>query len=80
MSSPGAAAVPGTVEVHGDRATLRFERHLRHEPECVWAALTDPAALREWLLTEATIERRVGGRVEMVTGPARVASSGRVLA
>ncbi|MFI7488592.1 SRPBCC family protein [Micromonospora echinaurantiaca] len=29
-------------------ATLVFVRDLRHPPEAVWAALTDPARLREW--------------------------------
>lgn len=33
----------------GDRWTLTFVRDLRHPPEKVWAALTDPAQLREWL-------------------------------
>jgi uncharacterized protein YndB with AHSA1/START domain len=32
----------------GDRWTLVFVRDLRHPPEKVWAALTDPAQLREW--------------------------------
>ena len=32
----------------GDRWTLGFVRELRHPPEKVWAALTDPAQLREW--------------------------------
>jgi uncharacterized protein YndB with AHSA1/START domain len=31
-----------------DRWTLVFVRDLRHPPEKVWAALTDPAQLREW--------------------------------
>jgi uncharacterized protein YndB with AHSA1/START domain len=31
-----------------DRSTLAFVRNLRHSPEKVWAALTDPAQLREW--------------------------------
>jgi len=32
----------------GDRWTLVFVRVLRHSPDKVWAALTDPAQLREW--------------------------------
>jgi uncharacterized protein YndB with AHSA1/START domain len=31
-----------------DRWTLIFVRDLRHPPEKVWAALTEPAQLREW--------------------------------
>jgi uncharacterized protein YndB with AHSA1/START domain len=32
----------------GDRWTLVFVRDLRHPPEKVWAALTEPARLAEW--------------------------------
>jgi uncharacterized protein YndB with AHSA1/START domain len=32
----------------GDRATLTFVREVRHAPERVWAALTDPAQLPQW--------------------------------
>jgi len=44
---PGAAA-GATVRKEGERWTLVVERELRHTPEKVWAALTDPAQLREW--------------------------------
>ncbi|MEH0985282.1 SRPBCC family protein [Micromonospora sp. CPCC 205556] len=37
-----------TAEADGDRWALLFVRELRHTPERVWAALTDPARLREW--------------------------------
>lgn len=32
----------------GDQWTLVFVRNLRHSPERVWAALTEPAQLAEW--------------------------------
>jgi uncharacterized protein YndB with AHSA1/START domain len=32
----------------GGRWTLVFVRDLRHPPDTVWAALTDPTQLREW--------------------------------
>jgi uncharacterized protein YndB with AHSA1/START domain len=32
----------------GDKWTLILTRELRHSPEKVWEALTDPAHLREW--------------------------------
>jgi uncharacterized protein YndB with AHSA1/START domain len=32
----------------GDQPTLVFVRHLRHDPERVWEALTDPEQLKEW--------------------------------
>ncbi|GAA3847682.1 hypothetical protein [Amycolatopsis tucumanensis] len=31
------------------RATLVFERHLKHLPEKVWRALTEPGELAAWL-------------------------------
>ena len=36
------------VEKGGDKWTLILVRELRHPPEKVWEALTDPAQLREW--------------------------------
>ncbi|MGE3285425.1 MAG: SRPBCC domain-containing protein [Pseudonocardia sp.] len=38
----------GLVETTPDGPRLRFERHLAHPVERVWAALTDPARLRDW--------------------------------
>jgi uncharacterized protein YndB with AHSA1/START domain len=43
----------------GDRWTLVFVRDLRHSPEKVWAALTEPARLREW--SPYTADRDLGG-------------------
>jgi uncharacterized protein YndB with AHSA1/START domain len=41
---------PAEVECHaaGDRWTLTFVRDLRHPPDRVWAALTEPDQLRDW--------------------------------
>lgn len=41
---------PGEADVRpeGGRWTLVFVRELRHPPQQVWSALTDPAQLREW--------------------------------
>ena len=36
------------VEKGGDKWTLILVRELRHSPEKVWQALTDPVQLREW--------------------------------
>jgi len=36
------------VEKHGEKWTLILVRELKHAPEKVWQALTDPAHLREW--------------------------------
>lgn len=40
--------------------TLEFEFDLRHAPEKVWRALTDPVLLREWLLPVTGLELQVG--------------------
>jgi uncharacterized protein YndB with AHSA1/START domain len=45
--SPGPAR-EAQVRKDGDRWTLILVRELRHSPEKVWQALTDPAHLREW--------------------------------
>jgi hypothetical protein len=39
---------PEGVQTENDKWTLILVRELRHSPEKVWQALTDPAHLREW--------------------------------
>jgi uncharacterized protein YndB with AHSA1/START domain len=70
----------GTAVRHGEHATLTFERSYRHAPERVWAAISTPEGLREWLLcSSALIEPRVGGRIELVSGVAAYHSTGTIL-
>jgi uncharacterized protein YndB with AHSA1/START domain len=45
--TPGPAS-EAQVRKGGDKWTLILVRELRHSPEKVWQALTDPAQLREW--------------------------------
>jgi Polyketide cyclase / dehydrase and lipid transport len=45
--TPGPAS-QARVRKDGDKWTLILVRELRHPPEKVWQALTDPAHLREW--------------------------------
>jgi uncharacterized protein YndB with AHSA1/START domain len=52
----------GTVISDGDTRTVRFERRLGFPPADVWAALTEPEQLGDWLAT-ATVDLRVGGHV-----------------
>jgi uncharacterized protein YndB with AHSA1/START domain len=73
------ASAPGEIEGEGQLVTLVFRRVFHHRPDVVWEAITDPEQLRVWFLTEATIDGRKGGRVEFVTGPTKVHSSGRIL-
>ena len=46
--TPGPASGAQVVKQDGDKWTLILVRELRHSPEKVWQALTDPAHLREW--------------------------------
>ena len=45
--TPGPAS-GAQVRKEGEKWTLILVRELRHSPEKVWLALTDPAELREW--------------------------------
>src|SRR5438046_6706507 len=45
--TPGPAS-GAQVRKDGEKWTLILVRQLRHSPEKVWQALTDPAQLREW--------------------------------
>jgi uncharacterized protein YndB with AHSA1/START domain len=45
--APGPANL-ARVQKDGDKWTLILVRELRHSPEKIWQALTDPAHLREW--------------------------------
>lgn len=45
--TPGPA-IGAQVRKDGERWTLVLARELRHAPDRVWQALTDPAELREW--------------------------------
>lgn len=69
----------GSVTIDGDHATLAYQRTLRHAPERVWAALTDPAELKKWFMTAATIDGRPNGSVQMVSGPAAFQWTGKIL-
>ena len=57
-------ADPGTFERDGDRTDLRFERHYPRPIETVWAALTEPARLADWI-GPALVEPHVRGRYEL---------------
>jgi len=45
---PGPASGAQIRKKEGEKWTLILVRELRHPPEKVWEALTDPAQLREW--------------------------------
>ena len=45
--APGPANI-AHIQKDGEKWTLVLVRELRHSPEKVWQAITDPAHLREW--------------------------------
>jgi uncharacterized protein YndB with AHSA1/START domain len=47
LYTPGPAS-GAEIRKDGEKWTLVLVRELRHPPETVWTALTDPAHLREW--------------------------------
>ena len=56
------------VEKDGDKWTLVLTRELRHSPDKVWQALTDPAQLREWSPFDADGNLgKVGSTVHLTT-------------
>jgi len=48
MYEPGPANLARAVKDGEQKWTLILVREMRHSPEKVWEALTDPAQLREW--------------------------------
>jgi hypothetical protein len=74
--APGPAG-GAQVRKDGEKWTLILVRELRHSPERVWQALTDPAHLREWAPFEADGSLgTVGATVKLTwVGTARVSET-----
>jgi uncharacterized protein YndB with AHSA1/START domain len=65
MPGPASGA---QVRKDGEKWALILVRELRHAPEKVWQALTDPAHLREWAPFDADGSLgRVGSTVKLTT-------------
>ena len=65
--TPGPAS-GAQVRKDGEKWTLILVRELRHSPEKVWQALTDPAHLREWAPFDADGSLgTVGSTVKLTT-------------
>ncbi len=63
---PGTAS-GAEVRKDGEHWTLVIVRELRHAPENVWKALTDPASLREWAPFDANQNLGTVGPVKLST-------------
>jgi uncharacterized protein YndB with AHSA1/START domain len=64
--APGAAA-GAEVRKEGDTWTLVLVRDLRHPPEKVWTALTEPEHLREWAPYDSDRSLGVVGTARLTT-------------
>ena len=64
--APGAA-FGAEARKDGERWTLVLVRELRHPPQMVWQALTDPAQLREWAPFDADRNLGTTGAVKLST-------------
>jgi uncharacterized protein YndB with AHSA1/START domain len=64
--APGPAR-GAQIQKHGEKWTLILVRDLRHSPEKVWQALTDPAHLREWAPFEADGSLSIAGSAVKLT-------------
>jgi len=65
--APGPAR-GAQIRKDGEKWTLILVRELRHSPEKVWQALTDPAELREWAPFDADASLgTVGATVKLTT-------------
>ena len=66
--TPGPASGAQMKKQEGENWTLILVRELRHSPEKVWQALTDPAQLREWAPFDADSSLgTVGNAVKLTT-------------
>jgi uncharacterized protein YndB with AHSA1/START domain len=52
------------ISILGDEAQARFIRTFEHPPQALWAALTTPARLVEWL-APGQIDQSLGGKVKL---------------
>ena len=66
--TPGPAYGAQMQKQEGKNWTLILVRDLRHSPEKVWQALTDPVHLREWAPFDADVSLgEVGNKVKLTT-------------
>ena len=64
--TPGPAS-GAQVRKDGEKWTLILVRELRHSPEKVWQAITDPAHLREWAPFDADGDMSTAGKTVKLT-------------
>ncbi|RSM42234.1 hypothetical protein DMA12_21845 [Amycolatopsis balhimycina DSM 5908] len=62
-----------------DRPVLRLERRLKHAPERVWRAITDPAELAHWFPARVDVDLRDGGAIQFTFPGEDTTTTGRVV-
>ena len=60
---------PADKTARSQTESISFEFDLRHSPDKVWRALTDPDLLREWLLPVIDLELETGAAFTFRTQP-----------
>jgi uncharacterized protein YndB with AHSA1/START domain len=78
--APGPATL-ARVQKDGEKWTLVLVRQLRHSPQIVWRALTDPAQLREWAPFDADANLGLAGstvKLNTVGTPTPMVSETRI--
>jgi uncharacterized protein YndB with AHSA1/START domain len=65
--APGPARGAQVEKKDGEKWTLVLMRELRHSPELVWQAITEPGQLREWAPFDADGSLGAVGRVKLTT-------------
>ncbi|WP_103353100.1 SRPBCC family protein [Amycolatopsis sp. CA-128772] len=68
-----------TLQTADERPALRLERRLKHAPEKVWRAITDPAELAHWFPARVDVELRAGGAIRFTFPGEDSTTTGRVI-
>jgi uncharacterized protein YndB with AHSA1/START domain len=71
--------MPAKLLTIDDRPVLRLERRLKHAPETVWRALTDPAELAHWFPAKVDVDLRDGGAIRFTFPGADTTTTGQVV-
>ena len=72
--------VKGELEKAGEKWRLRFTRNLRHQPQEVWEAITQPEHLKAWFPQEIVGKWEKGASLEFKSSNAEANFKGEVLA
>jgi uncharacterized protein YndB with AHSA1/START domain len=63
MNTQRATDDYGVLDRSGERPQLRYERHLRHAPDKVWRALTEPEHVSAWFPSDIIGDRAAGAEL-----------------